>query len=101
MSDQTYQIHNVEGGTHILVFEDEGGGQVFQRKIFVSNSEFHPDSIAHVLAWGYRALYSSSHEFVVKWLKENQKNEQVKMVGIGKDFQILSVAEYLELYSRK
>ncbi|AVD99477.1 hypothetical protein SEA_BING_55 [Streptomyces phage Bing] len=93
MDEYTYQEQETETGTHILIFREEAGGHVFQRKIFVPVSEYHPDALACVVDGAFHELYTGSHKNVVKWLNENPG--KAKMVGTGGDFQILSVSEYI------
>lgn len=95
MNDYTYQQQETESGVHILIFKDEDGSHTFYRKVFVPVSEFHPDAIACAVDGKFHELFTGSHENMVKWLKENPG--QATMVGTGKDFQILSVAEYISL----
>lgn len=89
MDEYMYQEQETENGTHILVFKEE----IFDRKIFVPVSEYHPDSLACVVDGSFIELFTSSHRNVVRWLRENPG--QGKMVGTGADFQILPVNEYL------
>ena len=97
MAEYTYQEHETESGVHILIFREEGGTHIFDRKVFVPVSEFNPDALACVVDGAFRELYTGSHQNVMKWLKENPG--QAKMVGTGGDFQILSVNEYISLHS--
>ena len=97
MNDYTYQEQETETGTHILVFREETGSHVFERKVFVPVSEYNPDSLACVVDGSFHELYSGSHHNVVKWLKENPG--RAEMVGTGGDFQTLSVSEYISLHS--
>jgi hypothetical protein len=97
MSDYTYQMHDTEAGTYILIFVDASGGQAFHRRVFVPISEYHPSALACAVDGAFRELYTGSHEFVVKWLREHPG--RAKMVGVGGDFQILSVSEYLSHYA--
>jgi hypothetical protein len=89
MAEYTYQIHETENGTHILIFKED----VFERKEFVPVSEYHPDSVATVVNENFLELFTGSHDYVVWWIKNNPG--QGKMVGAGSDFQILPVKEYL------
>lgn len=93
MNNYTYQEQETETGTHILIFREEAGAHIFERKVFVPVSEYHPDALACVVDGGFHELYRGSHKNVVKWLNENP--DQAKMVGIGEDFEILSVSEYI------
>lgn len=90
--DYTYQIHNTERGTDILVFKD----LMFERKIFVGVSEYNPDCLAHILTEDFQPLFGGCHEFVAMRLIGDK---EAKMVAVGKDFQILSISEYLSLYT--
>ncbi len=93
MDEYTYQEHETESGTHILIFKEEAGSHIFVRKVFVPVSDYQPDSLACVVDGGFRELYTGPHKNVLKWLRENPGKG--KMVGIGSDFQILSVDEYI------
>ncbi|QPX71431.1 hypothetical protein SscP1EGY_33 [Streptomyces phage SscP1EGY] len=93
MDEYTYQEHETDDGTHILVFKEQAGAHTFVRKVFVPVSEYHPDSLACAVDGKFHELYTGSHKNVVKWLKENPG--QAKMVGTGADFQILPVNEYI------
>jgi len=95
MDEYIYQEHEVADGTHILVYKLLEGSYMFERKIFVPVSEYHPDSIVTVLTSQFRPLFSGSREMVWDWLRHNRENEEIKMVGIGKDFQLLSISEFL------
>ncbi len=89
MNEHTYQIHETERGTHILVFNDG----VFETKIFVDLSEYNPDSVASVLDRNWATLFKGTHERVMVWLMSNDIHN-AKMVAVGKDMQILSLGEY-------
>lgn len=93
MNDRTYQEQETESGTHILIFKEEGGTHIFEQKMFVPISEYHPDALACVVDKNFHELFTGSHKYAVEWLKENPG--QAKMVGTGADFQILSVSEYI------
>lgn len=95
MGGHMYQTNSTEHGDHILVFDDEG---VFVRKIFVPKSEFRPTAYVWVIDEKFRTLFQANSFFVLKWLEEDPDRDRAKQVGIGKDFQILSIAEFKELY---
>ena len=95
MSDLTYQTNSTEHGDHILVFDDEG---VYVRKVFVPASDFRPTAYVWVLGEGFRTLFQANSFQVLRWLEENPDKVLAKQVGVGKDFQILSVSEFKELY---
>lgn len=92
MDDYTYQIQDVEDGTHILIFNNG----LFERKVFVPVSEYNPDSVAWVIGSGFRELYVGTHANVISWLKNHSENP--KAIAVGKDFQILSISEYISLH---
>ena len=93
--DYTYQTQSFESGDHILIFDDEG---VFVRKVHVPRSEFRPSGYVWILGEGFRELYQGNVIFALKWLEEHPDRVLAKQVGIGKDFQILSISEFKELY---
>lgn len=93
MSDWTYQEYEAEQGTHILIFADG----LYDHKVFVSNTEYNPDSIAHVLGEGWVELAVGTKTRVVKWLRENP-DAPAKMVALGRDKQILSISEFLSMH---
>lgn len=95
MVDHTYQTNSTEHGDYILEFDDEG---VYVRKVFVPKSEFRPTVYAWVLDEKFRTLFQANSFFVLKWLEEDPDRDFAKQVGIGKDFQILSISEFKELY---
>lgn len=95
MADHTYQTNPSEHGDYILVFDDEG---VYVRKVFVPSSEFRPSAYVWVLDEKFRTLYQANSFFVLRWLEENPDRVLAKQVGVGKDFQILSISEFKELY---
>ena len=95
MDDHTYQTNSTEHGDHILVFDDEGR---FIRKIFVPVSDFRPIAYVWVLDDHFRTLYQSTSRMVAMWLEENPDRVLAKQVGIGKDFQILPIEEFKQLY---
>jgi len=97
MSERTYQIHDTETGTHILIFKDEEGGQTFERKVFVPVTEYRSSALACVVDGAFREQYTGSHKFVVQWLRDHPG--RAKMVGVGEDFQIFSVSEYMSHYA--
>lgn len=92
MDEYTYQIHETENGTNILVFKDG----MFERKAFVPVSEYRSGD-AFVLTREWRVLVYGSHHFVAEWLSKNT-DAPAKMISIGSDHQILSVSEYLSLH---
>jgi hypothetical protein len=85
----------MEIGDLILVFNDEG---VYVRKVFVPKSEFRPSAYVWVLDEKFWTLFQANSFFVLKWLEEDPDRGLAKQVGIGKDFQILSIREFKELY---
>jgi hypothetical protein len=95
MSDLTYQTNSTEHGDYILVFDDEG---VYVRKVFVPASDFRPTGYAWVLDEKFRTLFQANTFQVLRWLEENPERDRAKQLGVGKDFQILSVSEFKELY---
>ena len=95
MSDRTYQIHEFESGTHILLFDKDG---LYERKMSVPVSEYHPDSVVNVIDREFRTLFVGTPDYAIKWLQRNKDNPNPAMVSIGKDHQLLSVEEFLELH---
>lgn len=95
MSDHTYHTQSMSSGDLILVFDDEG---VYIRKVFVSKSEFRPTAYVWVIDEKFRSLYEANSMFVLKWLEEDPDRDRAKQVGVGKDFQMLSIDEFKELY---
>jgi hypothetical protein len=95
VADHTYQTNSTEHGDYILVFDNEG---VYIRKVFVPSSEFRPSAYVWVLDEKFRTLYQANSLFVLRWLEENPDRIRAKQVGIGKDFQLLSIDEFKELY---
>lgn len=89
MNEYTYQIHETEIGTHILVFNDG----VFERKVFVDLSEYHPDSVASVLNKDWGTLFKGTHDRVMTWMMTHDLTD-AKMVAVGKDMQVMSLGEY-------
>lgn len=99
MDDRTYQMHDVETGTHILIFVDKGDGHAFERKVFVPLVEYRQSSLGSVLTKDFRSLYAGPHTFVVEWLKKNRHVQEAKMVAVGEDFQLFGISEYLSRYA--
>jgi len=95
MSDHTYQTNSTERGDYILVFDGEG---VYVRKVFVPSSEFRPTAYVWVIDEKFRTLFRANSRFVMKWLDEDQDRDRAKQIGVGKDFQMLSIDEFKELY---
>jgi hypothetical protein len=95
MEDRTYQSHTDDHGEHILVFDGDG---VFVRKVFVPRSEFRPTAFVWILDDRFRTLFQANSHIAYRWLEENPDRVLAKQVGVGKDFQILSVSEFQELY---
>lgn len=95
MSGNTYQINSTESGDHILVFDDEG---VYIRKVFIPSSDFRPTAYVWVLGEKFRTLFQANSFQVLRWLDGDPNKDRAKQVGIGKDFQILSINEFTELY---
>lgn len=95
MGDHTYQTNSTEYGDYILVFDNEG---VYVRKVFVPASDFRPTAYVWVLDEKFRTLFQANSFQVMRWLEENPDRVLAKQVGVGKDFQILSVSEFKELY---
>lgn len=93
--DYTYQTQSFESGDVILVFDENG---VFVRKILVAKSEFRPAAYAWVLGARFEDLYKGPTIEVLRWLEEHPDRVLAKQVGIGRDFQILSISEFKELY---
>jgi hypothetical protein len=93
VDDYTYQMHETERGTHILVFKN---GE-FERRIIVPVSEYK-DGYADVLDGQFCELYSGPHKYVLEFLERNADLKSPKMIAVGKDKQILSVSEYKSLY---
>jgi hypothetical protein len=94
MADYTYQICSFEGGDHILVFKDE----LFERKIYVSKAEIRSNPYVWVVDDRFRTLFQGNAILAYRWLETDPDKEYAKQVGIGKDFQMLSVGEFKELY---
>lgn len=97
MDDRIYQVHETEIGTHILFYKNEDGTYIFDRKVVVPVSEYDPKSVACVVDSGFKELFTGAHIYAVKWIIEHPS--QAKMVALGRDFQILSVEEYLAIHS--
>lgn len=95
MGDHTYQTNSTEQGDYILEFDDEG---VYVRKVFVPRSEFRPIAYVWVIDEKFRTLYQSTSRMAMLWLETDPNRDRAKQVGIGKDFQILSISEFKELY---
>ena len=93
--DHTYQTNSTEHGDYILVFDENG---VYVRKVFVPASEFRPTAYVWVLDDRFRTLYQANAFLVLRWLEENPDKDRAKQVGVGKDFQILSISEFKQLY---
>lgn len=93
--DSTYQTHSTEHGDHIIVFDGEG---IYVRKVFVPSSEFRPIAYAWVLDEKFRTLFQGNSHFVMRWLEGDPDRIRAKQVGIGKDFQTLSIDKFKELY---
>lgn len=96
MDDYTYQVHETQTGTHILIFREEGGAHIFDRKVFVPVSEYNPNNVACVVDGSFKELFTGSHIYAVKWIIAHR--DQAKMVALGGDFQILSAKEYLAIH---
>jgi len=95
MADYTYQTNSTEQGDFILVFDDEGK---YVRKFFVPASEFRPTAYVWVLDDRFQTLFQANSLQVLRWLEEDPHREFAKQVGVGKDFQMLSISEFKELY---
>lgn len=94
MPDRTYQSHEFENGTHILIFDDG----LFETTMFIPVSEYDPECIVHVIDRGFRELFMGTPEYAIKWLQRNKDNPNPVMVSIGKDHQLLSIEEFKELH---
>lgn len=94
MDDYTYQVHEVEDGTHILVFKNG----LFERKVFVSVSEYNPECLVNVISRGFHVLFCGTNIYAIKWLQRNKDNPDPAMVTVGKDFQVIPVREYIALH---
>lgn len=88
-------MHADEHGARILVFDDEGK---FLHNHFVPSSDFRPTAYVWVLDNRFRTLFQANSFQVLKWLEEDVDRDRAKQVGVGKDFQILSIREFKELY---
>lgn len=95
MCEHTYQVNSTEYGDHILVFDGEGR---FVRNVFVSEFEFRRTAYVWVLDDRFQTLFQANARQVYRWLEENPNRDRANQVGIGKDFQILSIDEFKELY---
>jgi hypothetical protein len=95
MSERTYQVHEFENGTHILLF-DEGG--LYERKMSVPVSEYRPESVVYVIDRGFCTLFVGTPAYAIKWLQRNKGSPNPAMVSIGKDHQLLSIEEFKELH---
>lgn len=95
MSDRTYQVHEFENATHILLFDEEG---LYERKMSVPVSEYRPESVVNVIDRGFRTLFTGTPDYAVKWLQRNKDNPNPVMVSMGKDHQLLSIEEFKELH---
>lgn len=94
MDEKTYQLHETERGTHILVFDDG----VFERKIFVDLSEYHPDSVARILDRNFNTLFKGTHTRVMEWLMTHDLHS-ARMVAVGQDQQLLSLGMYRSIHA--
>lgn len=96
MDEYFYQQHETERGTHILIFKEGNDSHIFDRKVFVPVSEYLPDAVACVVDKDFKELYTGPHAYAIEWIRQNPG--EARMVGVGGDFQILSVDEYVFHY---
>lgn len=52
----------------------------------------------HVIDANFRTLYQGNADFTLVWLEKDSYKELATQVGIGKDFQMLSISEFKSLY---